>query len=226
MKESRAINSATCHDYKTMKRARYQSLTIQKKLEIIDRIEHLPPDKKKKDIAAEFDIPSSTLSTIWKNKDSLHAKTALGVNKKQKRHRDPTRLQVDAALFQWFAAARSQSIPISGEVLKAKAEELSKQLDPDMEWTCSSGWLSRWKVRHNIKNRVVSGENAAVDKDACDDWKRRKLQAVLRRYEPSDIFNADETGLYYQTKLILYLAKRALGERRARKESLYLFVQI
>ena len=39
---------------------KYNSLTV--KLEIIDRVENLPPDKKK-DIAAEYNIPCSTLST-------------------------------------------------------------------------------------------------------------------------------------------------------------------
>ena len=39
-----------------MKRAKYQSLTIKKKLEIIDKVRHLPPRKEKKDIAAEYAI--------------------------------------------------------------------------------------------------------------------------------------------------------------------------
>ena len=112
--------------------------------------------------------------------------------------RDPTQCEVDDALFQWFVAARSQSVPISGEILKGKAEELSKALDPSMEWTCSSGWLSRWKLWHNVKFRSICGENAAVDKDVCDDWKQRKLLPVLHQYDPNDIFNADETGLYWR----------------------------
>ena len=182
-----------------MKRARYQSLTTKRKLEIIDKVDSLPPGKKKKDIAAECDKPPSTLSTILKNRDSLLAKHALGINKK-KRYREPTRLEVDAALFQWFIAARLQSIPISGEILKAKAEELSKALAPSTtveSWICSSGWLSRWKVRHNIKFRSICGENAAVDQDVCDDWKQRKLLPVLSRYDPSNVFNADESSLYW-----------------------------
>ena len=48
----------------------------------------------------------------------------VGSNTK-KHHRDATRLDVDAALFQWFTTARVQSIPISVEILKAEAEELS-----------------------------------------------------------------------------------------------------
>ena len=182
-----------------MKRARHHSLTIKRKLEIIDKVESLPPGKKKTDIAAECDIAPSTLSTILKNKDKLQAKHAIGSNTK-KRHRDPMHLEVDAALFQWFTAARLQSIPISGELLKAKVEELSRELVPSTSsepWTCSSGWLSRWKVRH-IKFRSICGENAAVDHEVCDDWKQTKLLPVLRRFDPSNIFNADETGLYWR----------------------------
>ena len=87
--------------------------------------------------------------------------------------------------------------PNQREILKAKAEELASSTTVE-SWTCSSGWLSRWKVRHNIKFRSVCGENAAVDQEVCDDWKQRKLLPVLRRYDPSDVFNADETGLYWR----------------------------
>ena len=60
---------------------------------------------------------------------------------KRKRCREPTRPAVDAALSQWFTAIREQSVPISGEILKVKAEEFSKEFDqPD--WACSSWWLS------------------------------------------------------------------------------------
>ena len=75
-----------------------------------------------------LNIAPSTLSTILKDKEKLNASTVVG-NSKKKRHRDPTRPEIDAALFQWFTAAQAQSIPISGEILKAKAEELSKELD-------------------------------------------------------------------------------------------------
>ena len=54
--------------------ARYQSLTIKRKLEIIDKVDSLPPGKKKKDIAAECGIPASTLSTIFKSRESLLSK--------------------------------------------------------------------------------------------------------------------------------------------------------
>ena len=84
-----------------------------------------------------------------KNRDALKPSHTFGSSMK-KRNRDPSCLDVDAALFQWFTAAKAQSAPISGEVLKAKAEELTLQLDSTEPWTCSDGWLQRWKDRHNI----------------------------------------------------------------------------
>ena len=68
-------------------------------------------------------------------------------------------------------------------------------MDP---WTCSNGWPSRWKVWHCVKFRSVCGKNAAVTQEVCDDWKQRKLLPVLRKYAPDDIFNADETRLYWR----------------------------
>lgn len=100
---------------KMIRRGKYQSLTLKKKLEIISRVENLPPGKKKKDIASEFGIAQSTLSTILKGKHKIQASSSSGSTKK-KRHRESTKPEVDAALFQWFTAARAEAIPISGEM--------------------------------------------------------------------------------------------------------------
>ena len=83
------------------------------------------------------------------------------------KRRESTQPKVDDALLQWFTAARAQSVLVSGEILKAKAEELSKEFDHSDSWTCSSGWLSRWKKRHNIAYRSISSKNTAVDKELC-----------------------------------------------------------
>ena len=48
----------------------------------MEAVETLPPGKKKKDIATEFGIPPSTLSTIVKNKETLKASHATGSSKK------------------------------------------------------------------------------------------------------------------------------------------------
>ena len=59
-------------------RGSYKSLTIKGKLEIVDTVEKAPASKKKKELAAEFNIAPSTLSSIIKNKDSLKVKANSG----------------------------------------------------------------------------------------------------------------------------------------------------
>ena len=111
---------------------------IRRKLEIINAVENAPPSKRKRDIAAEFDIPPSTLCSIMKKKGSLKSMATSG-SKGKKRDRDPSCPDVDKALYMWFSAARSQSIPLSGEMPKAKAEELAIELDQTVQGTFSNG---------------------------------------------------------------------------------------
>ena len=40
-------------------------------------------------------------------------------------------------------------------------------------FTCSNGWLEKWKSRYNIKQFVISGESGDVDGVTIDSWKER-----------------------------------------------------
>ena len=91
--------------------------------------------------------------------------------------------------------ARANNILISGKMLKA--EELSEELDFSTKWVCSSGWFSQQKKRHSIKYGVLSEESASVDNDTGDDWKQNILLPFLQCYQPADVFNTDETGLFW-----------------------------
>jgi hypothetical protein len=61
----------------------------------------------------------------------------------------------------------------------------------------SNGWLERFGTRQNVNFRFISGEAAAVDMEAAEEWKS-KLQHLLNKYRPENQFNADETGLLYR----------------------------
>ena len=98
-------------------------------------------------------------------------------------------------------AARAKSIPVSGDILKSKAEELNEELDSEIEdtekWMCSNEWISWWKVRHNIKYRSAFGDHATVDIEVCTNLKHSVLMPTLTCYmnRAEDVYGADETGL-------------------------------
>ena len=66
------------------------------------------------------------------------------------------------------------------------------------EFKCSEGWLSRFKGRKAIVFRVIRGEAKAVNPEMVDAWQSTLLPQLLEEFSPEDIYNTDETGLFYQ----------------------------
>ncbi|GFR89237.1 ATP-dependent 6-phosphofructokinase [Elysia marginata] len=106
-------------------------------------------------------------------------------------------LGADTALNEITDQARSQSIPISGPQLLEKGKEIAESLGLN-NFAMSQGWLDRWKSRHGISMKAICGESSSVDKQVTDEWIATTLRPILEQYRPCDIFNADETGLFYK----------------------------
>ena len=77
----------------------------------------------------------------------------------------------------------------------AKAKEFAGKIG-NQSFQGSAGWLARFKKRHKVSLRSVSGESASVYQDVVDEWLSETLPQLLMDYAPEDIFNADELGLF------------------------------
>lgn len=172
---------------------RRKSITVKEKVEIIKSIQS---GIGKAEIARQKNLAKTTVSTIWSNREKIK-KANDSKSHKIKKIRNPVRHDVDQALLRWFEVRRSENVSISGPVLKAKAEDLSRGLQGG-EFSCSTGWLERFKVRHNIKVGKISGEAADVNKQSVLNWLEDKWPNIAENYSCEDIFNGDETGLFYK----------------------------
>lgn len=81
-------------------------------------------------------------------------------------------------------------------MLQKKAEDFAKELGLD-GFKASNGWLESFKMRNGIVFRKLCGESGSVPISVIDDW-LKKIPSLLQGYDPADIFNADETGLFFQ----------------------------
>ena len=79
------------------------------------------------------------------------------------------------------------NIPVSGPILTIKAKELALKLG-HRDFICCSGWLQRFKWRHDIVFRKVAGEEGSVSEEMLRDWKSRQLPDLLETFSPDDIF--------------------------------------
>ena len=77
-----------------------------------------------------------------------------------------------------------------------KAEDLSKKLG-HTNFVATEGWLSCRKARHQIRYKQAHGENGSADIKSAEEWTSTILRGLLEE-RPNEVYNADETGLYYQ----------------------------
>ncbi|GFO18872.1 tigger transposable element-derived protein 6 [Plakobranchus ocellatus] len=151
----------------------------------------------KKEIAEKYGIPANTLSTILKNREKLEKMASTSAVNLGKKRIWPNKVEdVDEGLLTWFKQARALGAPINGPILMEKAGEPGKGLD--ISFVPCSGWLGRFKRRHGIVFKAPSGEAASVDMSTVDTWRGSALQQLLENYNADNIFNANETGIFYK----------------------------
>lgn len=103
-------------------------------------------------------------------------------------------------------------------MIRAKAEEFALSLGRN-DFKASSGWLDGFKERNGICFKTVSGESGDVNQQLANDWKRDLLVKIQGK-DPKDIFNADETGLFYRcipNKTLAFKGERCSGGKLSKE---------
>lgn len=129
-------------------------------------------------------------------------------------------------MYRWFLAAQEARVVISEDLIVEKAKGLQARLLEKVpgvkDCKFSSGWLQGFKKRHNIQLRMMHGEadSCQVNEDTWDQI--TTLKATLQVYEPCDVFNMDETGLFFKLQPNKSLRDRAVKGQKKDKTRLTL----
>lgn len=98
-------------------------------------------------------------------------------------------------MLSWFNNQRQNNVPISGPIVKAKAEKFAEQLGI-IGFKASEGWLGKFKNRHHITYGKMHGEARDVDTNVTNNWISAAWPTLKKNYSPNDIFNTDETFFF------------------------------
>ena len=114
--------------------------------------------------------------------------------------------EIDTAQYNWFVTKQAEGVPISGPILQAQAAQLaeanptaSTSSTDSTPYVASKGWVNCWKKRHGITAIKVSGEIQSADEEAAEAFVP-KLQRLIEEegLVPVQIFNTDDTGLFFK----------------------------
>jgi hypothetical protein len=89
----------------------------------------------------------------------------------------------------------------------------------------SSGWLDAFCKRNQIVFRVLNGEAGSLDGAVVAEW-RERLPSLLRAFDQKDIFNCDETALFFRslpTRSFVGKADSCKGGKTAKERLTLLF---
>ena len=172
-----------------------KSLTAVQKREICLK-KKSSPFLKNKDLAKEYDVSEGMVCDILKAKERW---LAIDVNSYQaglRRERKLPFVIIEEALALWIENALEAGLVISDDILSIKAMEFAF-LCNETKFKGSDGWVSNFKKRHNLRQYSIHGEAASAPLESLDVM-RENLCQILKDYNPEDIFNCDETGLFWK----------------------------
>lgn len=170
-----------------------KDLSQHEKKALLKRISEYPGYSQRQ-LAHVLNVPKTTLVRLLQKRSEIEGSNNLISRKRQRLSKDD---EVDQALLQWFRNARCQDITISGPLLQAKAQDLAHKLGKP-EFQVTDGWLGRWKKRHDICYKTAYGEIKDANVPEANHWISTILPEILQEYPPEDIYNCDETAIYYR----------------------------
>jgi hypothetical protein len=111
---------------------------------------------------------------------------------------------------------RAKGARISDEIVGSKARALAEAAGIT-DFKASHGWLQKFKDRYGIKRRYMHGESGSASEESIR-LAREAVPAIIEELElgPDDVYNADETGLFFRAHPNKTLATEAVrGQKRA-----------
>jgi len=157
------------------------------------------PKIKQKELATLFNLQNarSTLTKVLNNKEKWLQQDFSGNAGEKTRLRQCKYPRTMEAISIWVMAALNNNQILSGAIIQQKAIFFSQAFPDELGFKASEGWLTTFKDKHGIRSYIHHGEaNSAPLADLPTE--RANLQELLSQYSRDDIYNADESGLFFR----------------------------
>ncbi|CAB4435941.1 unnamed protein product [Rhizophagus irregularis] len=182
---------------KDMNNKKKKSLTLAQKKELCEKRR----DQKLSGVqlVAQYGISTSTVSDILKRSEHWLSIDTTLPNANNFREKSSIYPQLEEVMSIWVDQQISRNLTINGPIIQQKAVECANLLDIT-NFSASAGWLSNFKQRNNLHTYKKKGEAGSAPIDELPQM-RAELREILQAYELKDIWNCDETALFWRLEL-------------------------
>ena len=166
------------------------------------------------DLARQYDRSTSTICTILKQKDAIKKVTPAKGTTIISKLRTSIHDEMERLLLLWIREKELAGDSVSETIISEKAIAIYRDLKRKEaeggetsgagqasaeEFKASRGWFENFKKRTGIHSVVRHGEAASSDVKAADEYVKRFASLVAEEgYIPQQVFNCDETGLFWK----------------------------
>lgn len=213
-----------------------KAISLANKLDILRRLD---AGEKLGEIARMLKLAPSTIATIRNNKTKIlaHSQSAASqMATKLTRYRSAIMEKMEKLLILWIEDNNQRKIPMSTMTIQEKAKTIFETLRKADEegifqnesFGASKGWFEKFKTRHNLHNIKMKGEAASSDTSAAREYPN-VLKKIIEAggYVPEQVFNVDESGLYWKRmpdRTFISTAENSIPGFKVAKERLTLLL--
>ncbi|XP_066152183.1 jerky protein homolog-like [Euwallacea fornicatus] len=205
-----------------MEKRKHITLSIKQKGEILDKLRNGVSGKS---LALQYGVETSTISDIKKNEGKkmrfigiCHSEQG---SRKTLRQAEYPEME-EEEFYTWFIKQRNKHIPFSYGIVGAKARQLFQNIYGKDTFVASRSWLLNKKKRYGLRHLKICGEKLSNDESAVTPF-IAKLRQVIEAHDllPQQIYNADESGLFWKLlpdKTLVHSNEAMAPGRKSRKE--------
>ncbi|CAK9825672.1 Tigger transposable element-derived protein 1 [Anthophora retusa] len=189
-----------------------KAISLETKIKILDRLRN---GEGSTALGKTFGLNEATIRTIKKNEIAIRQSVISGTNlsvKSSSYTRDAVKEKMEKALIIRLEENAQKRIPVDGNNIKQQALSFYKMIKDEQPSTstqttaeksyvfsASTGWMRGFLHRHALHNIKIKGEIASGDQKAAEEY-QLKLKKIIADggYSPDQVFNADETSLFWK----------------------------
>jgi hypothetical protein len=182
------------------------------------------------DLVAKHGIASSSIATILKEEEEIKAASvAAGVKTlASQSQRSSVNEEMEKILMIWINERQMTGDTMTQEMICSKArmiyENLKKNVagqstaEAEEEFKGSRGWFEKFKRKSGIYSVIRHGEGASANKEEAEKFAREfKEWTIIHGYKPEQVFNCDETRLFWNRERVKEYKECSSEEDRNKK---------